>query len=103
MSYTKGPWTAMYDASVSDGKPYLRGIFGRDGKTVVFGAITGTGSGHAECDANTVLAAAAPDLLAALTEAIAANVRDLQPNERAFGDDPVWLLNARAAIAKATK
>lgn len=93
MSYTPRPWEAV----CSEGVWHIQARDGRD--HVSFFCAYGRGQGHpdliAEATANAKLIAAAPDLLAALTEATEWNWID--------GDVPQDVQDlVSAAIAKAT-
>lgn len=100
--HTSGPWMAASAPSSVVGWPVV-GPMGRSICNVswmprkVYPDISDAdyAAFNAECEANARLIAAAPELLAALTRAVAAH--------GPFGDDtrPTWWADACAAIAKA--
>lgn len=94
MRHTQGPWEAVTDRMYHD-NPYL--VVGGDAKSVEWMPLyvqVGGRTGWVEQKANTLLIAAAPDLLSALVEAVEL-IETISPME---GDT---LRRARAAIEKA--
>ena len=93
--HTPGPWSV--DEDTRPGMEWNRHIQGSDGLTVCFMAISG-GNDHERDEANALLVSAAPELLAALEQALLWIEVDEMTHGRKFGAGNV----AREAIAKAT-
>ena len=95
--HTQGPWEAVTDRQYSD-LPYLvLGPGASDAKSLAWMPLyvhVGGRTGWAEQKANTLLIAAAPELLAALIDAVEL-IETISPSE---GET---LRHARAAITKA--
>jgi hypothetical protein len=95
--HTPGPWCVESALTLPDGRFLPASIIEPDSITYLATATTWEPAQQAECDANMMLMAAAPELLAALRNCV-----DFL--EDCFGGvaEPTCLDTARAAIAKAT-
>ena len=97
MKHTQGPWEAVTDRMYHDNPYLVVGAGAGDAKSVewmpLYVQVSGR-TGWVEQKANTLLIAAAPELLAALVDAVEL-IETMSPIE----DDT--LRHARAAIAKA--
>lgn len=113
---TPGPWLAKLDQFdfTNEGERYVvfgdpnGGSYGRVALVAPTATRVARGKNKTpynapddERDANARLIAAAPDLLAALEASLTANIAPMPKHYRAVGDEPVWAVNARAAIKKA--
>ena len=99
MRHTQGPWEAVTDRMYHDNPYLVVGAGAGDAKSVEWMPLyvqVGGRTGWVEQKANTLLIAAAPDLLSALVEAVEL-IETISPME---GDT---LRRARAAIAKAVQ
>lgn len=90
--HTPGPWRLVPPQEEYHKPVVQRGTEGGFG-------VHGLSKAREIADAR--LIAAAPDLLAALEAALKANIAPLPANLRSVGSEPVWAVNARAAIKKA--
>lgn len=88
MEHTKGPWKQRSDDSVC--------VVDANGNAICY---TDTFLPHDQCIANARLVSSAPEFL----EVAKAMVADDAFAElcQGIGEEPIWLKNARAAIAKA--
>lgn len=91
MSYTKGPWSLDKNGSITD----------KSGKTIVASGIALAGEGYKDVKGNTLLIAAAPDLLE-VTEQLAEILQHEYEAGRICGIHVRgWLEEASDAVAKA--